>query len=105
MGQDAKQNMVKKIFSPELFVALFEELRDERVKALKSAVQEDHPELQRWKKLRCPVVLSRCEWCKEKTGPNREESVFCARCRKTRYCGRDHQKKDWPSHKQTCRPR
>ncbi|KAI5360437.1 hypothetical protein Slin14017_G086120 [Septoria linicola] len=47
LGKDARQKLVEQIFSPEMFVALFEGMRDERVKALKRVVGEGHPELQR----------------------------------------------------------
>ena len=29
---------------------------------------------------------------------------FCTRCRSVNYCSKEHQRRDWPSHKLKCRP-
>lgn len=34
-----------------------------------------------------------------------DETKRCARCKVVAYCGREHQKADWASHKQNCAPK
>jgi len=35
---------------------------------------------------------------------NGAELLQCSRCKSVRYCGVEHQRKDWPEHKQICCP-
>ena len=37
-------------------------------------------------------------------GVNIEKGGLCTGCRSVNYCSKEHQRRDWPSHKSKCRP-
>lgn len=47
------------------------------------------------------MLTSRCAWC-EKT-PERDQLKLCSACKKTAYCSRDCQAKQWPKHRMVCK--
>jgi hypothetical protein len=49
---------------------------------------------------RAPVELMPCKICGKM-----EDTKRCGRCGHVAYCGKEHQKKDWKLHKQTCTPK
>ena len=47
------------------------------------------------------MLTSRCAWC-ERT-PERDQLKLCSACKKTAYCSRDCQAKQWPKHRMVCK--
>ena len=50
-----------------------------------------------------PLTVSTCSFC-QKQG-DEGKLLTCGRCKIAKYCGKECQKQDWPSHKQRCQKR
>lgn len=46
--------------------------------------------------------ITACKWCKATHGFDGAPLFTCSRCKATKYCSKEHQKLDWPSHKKLC---
>ncbi|KDN36983.1 hypothetical protein RSAG8_10436, partial [Rhizoctonia solani AG-8 WAC10335] len=50
---------------------------------------------------RLGTTIGNCQACGGRGKPNLE---MCSRCKRARYCSRNCQRADWPSHKKSCKP-
>lgn len=47
--------------------------------------------------------LSCCNWCGASKQDDGSNLLQCTRCKSVRYCCRDHQVRDWKTHKRACK--